>query len=63
MIANEAQKILRNAHEGTSKVRITNLQLLKTKFENMKINEDETIFEINVHLCDIVNISFPLVKK
>lgn len=36
----EAWEIMRTAHEGTSKVRMSWLQLLTTKFENLRMNED-----------------------
>jgi hypothetical protein len=59
-VAKEAWKILQTAHEGTSKVRMSKLQLLNTKFENLKIDEDETILEFNARLHDIANTSFAL---
>jgi hypothetical protein len=57
--AKQAWEILQTAHEGTSKVRMSKLQLLTTKFENLKMDEDETISEFNTRLCDIENSSLP----
>lgn len=42
--AKESQETLEVIHEGTSKVHLSRLQLLITKFENLKMKEDETIF-------------------
>ncbi|KAK2421943.1 gag-protease polyprotein [Trifolium repens] len=41
--AKQAWEILQTAHDGTSKVRMLKLQLLSTKFENLKMEDDETI--------------------
>lgn len=35
-VAKDAWEILKTAHEGTSKVNMSRLQLLTTKFENMR---------------------------
>ncbi|KAK2402989.1 gag-protease polyprotein [Trifolium repens] len=61
--AKQAWEILQTAHEGTSKVRMSKLQLLTTKFENLRMDEDETISEFNTRLRDIVNSSFALGEK
>ena len=42
-VAKDAWEILKTTHEGTSKVKKLRLQLLTTKFENLKMNEDENI--------------------
>lgn len=39
------------------------LQLLRTTFRNLKMKEDETIIEFNVHLHAIANNSFSLSEK
>src|SRR3954466_13193900 len=44
-LAKEAWDILKTTHEGTSKVKMSRLQILTTKFENLKMKEDETIYE------------------
>lgn len=61
--AKKAWETLEVAHEGTSKVSMSKLQLLTIKFENLMMLEEETIFEFNVRLCDIANSSFALVEK
>ncbi|PNX96616.1 gag-protease polyprotein [Trifolium pratense] len=63
--AKEAWSILQTIHEGTSKVKMSRLQLLTTKFENLRMMDYETIqefhmtlldFEIGQNLVDLVNI-------
>lgn len=39
----EARSILEVAYEGTSKVKMSQLQLLTSKFETLKMSENETI--------------------
>lgn len=46
--AKETWEILKTSHEGTSKVRISRMQLLTTKFENLKMNEEEYICEFHI---------------
>lgn len=58
--AKEAWEILKTAHEGTSKVRMSRQQLITTKFGNMRMMEGESISELNISLLDIVNNSFAL---
>lgn len=60
--AKEAWYILRTAHEGT-KVRRSRLQLLTTKFENLRMMDDESISDFNICLHDIANNSFFLGEK
>lgn len=59
----EAWEILKIAHEGTFKVRMWRLQLLTTKFENMRIKEDKSILDFNVKMREISNTSFALGEK
>ncbi|MCI38998.1 gag-pol polyprotein, partial [Trifolium medium] len=61
--AKEAWEILQTAHEGTTKVKMSKLQLLTTKFENLKMEEEENILEFNARLRDIANTSFALGEK
>lgn len=61
--AKEAWAILKTAHENTSKVRISRLQLLTTKFENLRMKEDEFISDFNIRLRDIANTFFALGEK
>jgi len=42
-VSKVAWEILKTAHEGTSKVKMLRLQLLTTKFEKLKMKEDENI--------------------
>jgi hypothetical protein len=42
---------------------MSKLQILTTKFENLKMDEDETILEFNARLHDIANTSFYLGEK
>ena len=58
--AKQAWEILQIAHEGTSKVRMSKLQLLTSKFENLRMEDDETISEFNTRVRDIANSCFAL---
>ncbi|KAK2368373.1 gag-protease polyprotein [Trifolium repens] len=61
--AKQAWEILQTAHEGTSKVRMSKLQLLTSKFENLRMEDDETISEFNTRVQDIANSCFALGEK
>ncbi|KAK2402591.1 gag-protease polyprotein [Trifolium repens] len=61
--AKQAWEILQTAHEGTSKVRMSNLQLLATKFENLRMEDEETISQFNTRIRDIANSTFALGEK
>jgi hypothetical protein len=54
-IAKDAWEILVTAHEGTAKVKMSKLQLLTTKFENLKMKEDESIHDFYMTVLDIAN--------
>ena len=54
-IAKDAWEILKTSHEGTSKVKISRLQLLTTKFENLKMKEDENIQDYYMNVLDIAD--------
>jgi len=54
-MAKDAWKILKAAHEGTTKVKSAKIQLLTTKFENLKMLEDESIQDYHLNIIDIVN--------
>jgi hypothetical protein len=54
-VAKNAWEILKTAHEGTTKVKSAKLQLLTTKFENLKMLEDECIQDYHLNILDIVN--------
>src|SRR3954469_4423326 len=62
-LAKEAWDILKTAHEGTSKVKMSRLQILTTKFENLKMKEDETIYEFHMNVREISNNSPALGEK
>lgn len=47
-------------HEGTKVVKVNKLQQLTTKFENIKMPEDESFDEFYVKLSDIVNSTYDL---
>jgi hypothetical protein len=55
IVAKDAWCILETAHEGTSKVKMSRLQLLTTKFENLKMKEDESIHDFHLSILDIAN--------
>ena len=54
-VAKDAWEILKTTHEGTSKVKMSKLQLLTTKFENLKMEEYENIHEFHMNVLDIAN--------
>ncbi|TYK28731.1 gag-pol polyprotein [Cucumis melo var. makuwa] len=61
--AKEAWKILEVAYEGTAKVKIFKLQLVTSKFEALKMSEDESVAENNERIMEIANESFNLGEK
>ncbi|CAM8886958.1 unnamed protein product [Rhodiola kirilowii] len=52
--------ILRTAHEGTTKVKISRMEMVTSKFENLRMQEDETIADFNTRILDISNEAFAL---
>jgi hypothetical protein len=54
-VAKDAWEILKTTHEGTSKVKSSRLQLLNSKFENLKMMEEETIYDFNMNILDLAN--------
>ena len=62
-IAKEAWEILRTTHEGTSRVRMSRLQMLTTQFETLRMTEEKTIAEFHMQIRDIANTSFALGEK
>jgi hypothetical protein len=54
-VAKDAWEILKITHEGTTKVKSAKLQLLTTKFENLKMLEDESILDYHLNILDIAN--------
>ena len=59
----ETWEILKTAHEGTTKFCMSRLQILTTKFENLKMNYDETIFDFHMRILDRSNKSRALEEK
>src|ERR1044072_8702930 len=59
----EAWDSLKIAHEGTSRVRMSRLQMLTTQFENLRMSEEQTIAEFHMQIRDIANTSFALGEK
>lgn len=54
-VAKDAWEILKTAHEGTTKVKSAKFQLLNTKFENLRMLEDESIQDYHLNILDIAN--------
>src|SRR4030065_2242268 len=63
VVAKEAWKIIRTTHEGTSKVKMSKLQLLTSKFENLRMKEEETIQDFHMNILDIANSCGDLGEK
>jgi len=62
-MAKDAWEILKTAHEGTTKVKRARLQLLTTKFENLRMLEDESIQDYYMNILDIANAFDSLGEK
>ena len=62
IVAKDAWEILKTTHEGTTKVKSARLQLLTTKFENLKMLEDESIHDYHLNILDIAN-AFDSLRK
>jgi len=54
-MAKDAWEILKTAHEGPTNVKSAKIQLLTTKFENLKMLEDESIQDYHLNIIDIAN--------
>ncbi|KAA0033829.1 gag-pol polyprotein [Cucumis melo var. makuwa] len=61
--AKEAWKNLEVVYEGTSKVKISRLQLITSKFEALRMIEDEPVSDYNKRVLEIVNESLMLGEK
>ncbi|KAA0032035.1 gag-pol polyprotein [Cucumis melo var. makuwa] len=59
----EAWKTLEVAYEGTSKVKISRLQLITSKFEAIRTTEDESVSDYNKRVLEIANESLLLGEK
>ena len=62
-IAKEAWQILETTYEGTKKVKDTKLQMLTTRFEELKMNEDESFDSFYSKLNEVVIGKFNLGEK
>ena len=59
-IAHTAWNILQIVHEGTKAIKINKLQQLTSRFESIRMVDEETFNEFYAKLNDIVNSSFKL---
>jgi len=62
-IAKEAWEILETTYEGTKKVKDTKLQMLTTRFEELKMSEDESFDSFYGKLNEVVIGKFNLGEK
>ena len=61
-VAHTAWNILQIVHEGTKAVKINKLQQLSSKFESIRMSDDESFDEFYAKLNDIVNLLITWVK-
>ena len=54
-MAKEAWEIRQTTFEGSSDVKRNKLLSLTTRFENLRIHEDESLSDFYTKLCDIAN--------
>ena len=59
-VAKEAWEILETTYEGTKKVKDTKLQMLTTRFEELKMREDESFDSFYSKLNEVVVKKFNL---
>ena len=62
-IAKEAWEILETTYEGTKKAKYTKLQMLTTRFEELKMSEDESFDSFYGKLNELVIGKFNLGEK
>ena len=62
-VAKEAWEILETTYEGTKKVKDTKLQMLTTRFEELKMREDEPFNSFYSKLNEVVVGKFNLGEK
>ena len=63
IVAKEAWEILETTYEGTKKVKDTKLQMLTTRFEELKMSEDESFDAFYCKLNEVVVSKFNLGQK
>ncbi|CAM8907116.1 unnamed protein product [Rhodiola kirilowii] len=61
-VAKEAWDILQIAYEGTDKVHDPRMQIVTTKFKEMKMKDSETLPEFNARVLDLSNEAVALGK-
>ncbi|GAU28863.1 hypothetical protein TSUD_293140 [Trifolium subterraneum] len=54
-VAKDAWEILKPTQEGTAKVKISRLQNLTRKFENLRMKEDESVHNFYMNVMDFAN--------
>ena len=59
-VAHTAWNILQTMYEGTKAVKINKLQQLTTRFESIRMSDDECFDEFHAKLNDIVNSAYNL---
>ena len=62
-VAKEAWEILETTYEGTKKVKDTKLQMLTTRFKELKMSEDESFDSFCSKLNEVVVSKFNLGEK
>ena len=62
-VAKEVWEILETTYEGTKKVKDTKLQMLTTRFEELKMSEDESFDSFYSKLNEVVVSKFNLGEK
>ena len=63
IVAKEAWKMLETTYEGMKKVKDTKLQMLTTRFEELKMSEDESFDSFYSKLNEVVVSKFNLGEK
>ena len=63
IVAKEAWQILETTYKGTKKVKDTKLQMLTTRFEELRMSEDESFDSFYSKLNEVVIGKFNLGKK
>ena len=63
IVAKEAWQILETTYEGTKKVKDTKLQMLTTRFKELKMSEDESFDSFYSKLNEVVIGKFNLGEK
>ena len=59
-VAHTAWNILQTVHEGTKAIKINKFQQFTSKFESIRMSDDESFDELYAKLNDIVNSAYNL---